>query len=181
VAAGAVSENLVDMTDDLEMILLGHFLLKPFNLVFFKFDNLAAFETNQVVVMAGGLLKTGVSVAKLPLMGQPRLLEKLQSPVDGHITDLGIHFFDLVQQLLDGQMAARPGENLQDDVSFLGLPNPLFGKRTFQRFESETQNSPFSSSQDLLREVQERNTSSFFPLDFRDLGFRWRRRRRRRR
>ena len=73
---GAIAEDLMHMAHNLEIILARDFFLQTLDLILFKFDDLPAFEANQMIVMMTGcLFKSGMAVAKLPLVGKAQFFE----------------------------------------------------------------------------------------------------------
>jgi hypothetical protein len=64
---------------DLEAVALGNPSLKGFQCSIFKFDNLAALEADQVIMVALSLSRfiLGLSIRKFPLGGQSQTGEKL--------------------------------------------------------------------------------------------------------
>jgi hypothetical protein len=54
-----------------------------------ELSDLAALGADDVVVvaLAGGMFEQGASIAELPLMGKPGILQEFQRPIDGDETD----------------------------------------------------------------------------------------------
>jgi len=132
----------VDVADDLEMIFVRDLFLQTLDLLLFEFDDLPAFETNQMVMMmAGGFFETRMAVAELPLVGETQLLEELEGAVNGDITDLRIDFLHPLQEFFDREMPTSAEKGLENDIPFLAMANAFLVERALEIFESKSQNS----------------------------------------
>jgi len=108
---------------NLEMVTLGNAILKCFEGFILEFDNPAALEADQMIMVALALGRfiLGLSIRPFPLGGQTQTGEKLQGSIDRRIANLGIHLghlgIDLTQVLMSRGVEKDP-ENLF----------PLFGR-----------------------------------------------------
>jgi hypothetical protein len=109
--------------ENLETVSLGNAILKPFEGFILEFDNLAALEADQVIVVALSLsgFILCLSIRKFPLSGEAQTGEKLESSIDRRIANFGIDLghlgIDLTQILMS--------RGVEEDVENLF---PLFGR-----------------------------------------------------
>lgn len=116
------------MVDELEAMLSADLVLQMLDLIVLKFNNIAAAETDQMIVMmVSHMLKLRHTAAKLPLQSKPGLGQELEGPIDRRIPDLRIELAGPPPQLLDGQMLMLLKEFLNDDVPLPGRLETLFG------------------------------------------------------
>jgi hypothetical protein len=113
--------------ENLETVTLGDAILKCFEGFVPEFDNLAALEADQVIMVALSLNRfiLSLSIRPFPLGGQAQTGEKLQGSIDRRIADLGIHLGHLgidLTQILVSRRVEKDSQNLF----------PLFGR--FQAF-----------------------------------------------
>jgi hypothetical protein len=81
------------MMKNLKMMTLGNTVLKGLKGLIFKFNNLSAIETDQVVMMASfrsGFV-SGLSIGKFPLIRQTETSEELQGSINRGVSDFRIH------------------------------------------------------------------------------------------
>ena len=99
-----------------ETMAFGDPLLKGLHSILFKFDDLAASKTDQMVVMSsfGGGFVSGLSVTKFSLGGEAQAGEKLKVPIDCGITDLRIGLGDLGIDLCQILVAGGVKEDVEN-------------------------------------------------------------------
>ncbi len=104
------------------MVTLGNALLKCFEGIVLKFDNLATFEANQMIMVVLPLdgLVLSFSIRKSPLGGQAKLGEKLERSIDGRVTNLRIDLGHLGIDLSQVPMAGGIEEDLKNLFSLSG-------------------------------------------------------------
>ena len=116
------------MMEDLETLLLGNPLLKGFDPIVFKFDNLPAVKTDQVIMVSpfpGGLI-SGLSIGKFSLGCQPQPGEELEGSIDRRITDPRIQFRYLSVDLGKVFMPGGVEEDIEDLRSLTGGLDSFF-------------------------------------------------------
>lgn len=110
--------------EDPEMVVFGNFILEGFEGIVFKFDDLPAIETDQVVMVAtlcGGFV-SGLPIGKLSFGCQTQTGEKLEGAIDRCVTDFWIHFNHLGINLGQVLMARQ----IEEDIEyFFSLPGGL--------------------------------------------------------
>ncbi len=104
-------------------------MLKGFEDLVFKFDNLPTAQADQMVMVGalGSGFVSGLSVGKLSLGGETQAGEKLEGPVDRCIADLRVHLDHLGIDLSEVFMAGGVEEDIEDLRPLTGGLEPLFG------------------------------------------------------
>jgi hypothetical protein len=89
----------------------------------FKFDDLPAPKTDQMVVVLPlrHPFVANLSVVKAPLCRQPQAGEKLERPVDGGVADLRVRFGHLGIDFSQVLMAFRVEEDVKNLLSLFGV------------------------------------------------------------
>jgi hypothetical protein len=109
-------------------MLLGNPMLKGLDSVIFKFDNLPAVKTDQVIMVSsflGGFI-AGFSIGKFSLGCQTQPREELKGPIDRRITDPWIQFRYLSMNLGKIFMPGRVEEDIEYLCSLAGGLDPFF-------------------------------------------------------
>jgi hypothetical protein len=91
-AFGTLAVKLHPVMENLEMVASGNAFLKCFEGFILEFDNLAALEADQVIMVAlplNGFILC-LSICKFPLGGKPQTGEKLEGSIDCRIANFGI-------------------------------------------------------------------------------------------
>ena len=112
------------MVEGLKPVPVGDGVLKGFEGFVFKFDDLAAIEADQVIMVVpfeGGFV-AGFTVSKFSWRRQPQSSQEFQGPVDRGITNLGIDFCHLGVDLGEVPMPRRLKKDVED---LLPLPRRL--------------------------------------------------------
>jgi len=107
---------------DVEAVALGNPSLKSFQCSIFKFDNLSAIQTNEMIMMGsfrGGFI-SGLPIRKFSLGGQAETGEEPQGPVNGRVADRGVRFGHLSINLREVLVAGGIQEDMEDLFSLLG-------------------------------------------------------------
>jgi hypothetical protein len=130
----AVAVKFHAVVKDFETMASRNSLLKGFNRLLFEFDDLAASETNQMVVMGslGGGFVPGLSIGKFSLGGEAQAGEKLKGPIDGGITDLRVDFRHLGIDLRKILMSGGVEEDIENFYPLPGGLQPLLGDEGFK-------------------------------------------------
>ena len=109
--------------EGLETVTLGNAILKCFKSVILEFDNLAALEADQVIMVVLPLnrLVLSFSIRKFPLSGQAKTGEKLERSIDCRIANFRIDLGHLGIDLSQVPMARGLEEDFKNFF-------PLFGR-----------------------------------------------------
>jgi hypothetical protein len=109
--------------ENLETVTVGNAILKCFKGVILEFDNLAALEADQVIMVALPLnrLILSFSIRKFPLGGQAKMGEKLECSIDCRIANFRI---DLGHLGIDLSKVPVAGGIEKDTKNLF----PLFGR-----------------------------------------------------
>lgn len=87
------------------------------DLVVLEFDDFAALQADQVVmVMVSDVFEPGLPPAKLALVRKPSLGQELERPVDGGIADLVVQLFHLSPEVFAGEVLVLAKKLLDDHV-----------------------------------------------------------------
>lgn len=104
-------------------------VLKLFDLVIFKLDNLIAPQADQVIVMmVRHTLIPRLPSPKLPFQRQTTLAEEFERPVNRRKPDLGIDLPNPSPHLLNGQMLMLLEEFLYDHIPLPGRLETMVGQ-----------------------------------------------------
>lgn len=106
-----------------EAVGLSNGVLEVFDFFVVKLDHLAAFGTDNMVVMLTWLedFEHRPSVIKLLLLDEVRILEQVEGSVDGGKADVMSSTLDLFVQLLSADVVVHAKEYLNDAFALLGL------------------------------------------------------------
>jgi len=112
------------MVERLKTVAVGNGVLEGFEGFVFKFDDFAAIEADQVIMVVpfGGGFVAGFTVSKFSWRREPQSSQELQGAVDRGITNLGIDFCHLGVDLGEVLMPRRLKKDVED---LLPLPRPL--------------------------------------------------------
>lgn len=109
-------------------------VLKGFESIVFKFDDLPTAQADEMVMvgsLVGGFVP-GLSIGKFSLGGQTQAGEKLKGPIDRGVTDLRIHPGHPGMDLRKALMAGGVEEDVKDLGPLPGGLEPLFGDQGFK-------------------------------------------------
>lgn len=114
---------------DPEPMASGDSVLKGFECLVLKFNNLSAIQTNQVIVVAPlpSRLVPGLSISESSLGGQTQPSEELEGTIDGDIANFGIGFCDLRIDLCKALVPGRIEKNSKDLFPLLCRLQPFAG------------------------------------------------------
>ena len=104
-----------------------------------KLHDLATFVADQMIVvigLPGHILVAGLPVVEMPLLGEPTVLEKLDCPVDGSITNARTDLAHLLTEFINTEVAVRGKENLGDVVPLGRRLKALFLERLMKEVRS---------------------------------------------
>src|SRR5262249_51720648 len=114
------------VADEAEAQIARHALLQALDLLVAELDHLAAFDIDQMVVVAARclLVATAASPKVVPLQ-EAILREELDGAVDGRKRDAGIHAARPTINLFHVWMIPGGGEHLSDDPALPRQPQPF--------------------------------------------------------
>ena len=118
---GAVTEEIVPMSRELELIFARDVLLAALDNVVFELDHLVAAEADQMIVVAHAMLVHGRPFAKLIRGGHTGGLEELERPVHGRRPNRRGLLLDAPMQVLTRHMPGARHEGLQDRIALPGV------------------------------------------------------------
>ena len=123
------------MVEDFKSVMAGNAVLKCFEGVIFKFQDLSAVEADQVIMMASlsHRFVSGLSVGKFSLNGKTKTGQELEGPIDGGIADFGIDLGHLGVNLGEVSMARRTEEYPEDFFPLSGRLEPLRGNQSLEK------------------------------------------------
>src|SRR6266702_5774778 len=121
---------------DEESVAVCHFSLKFFDGLVLELDDVAAAGADQMVVVLplGHVLIPGLAVAKMDLIGDPRLGEQLQGAIDRGVADARVLGPQLQIELLDAHVALGGKEHIENNVPLAGRLEPLAGDELMEYF-----------------------------------------------
>ena len=117
------------MVERFKTVALRDCVLKGFECVVFKFNDLAAIEANQVIMVApcrGGFVP-GFAVPKFSWRREPQTGEELQGSINGRVADLRVRLDDPGINLREALVAGRIQENIENFFPLSGCIQSLFG------------------------------------------------------
>ncbi len=111
-----------------EAVLLGEFILEPFDLVVLELDDLPAIQADQVIVVLvfKGDFVPAHAVAKVALVGDSALLEELQGSVDRGVANLAVTLANQREKVLDAQMPRRTKKHIRHRATLSGRAQSVF-------------------------------------------------------
>jgi hypothetical protein len=115
------------MAFNIETMFPGNFVLKLFDAFIFKFNNLAAGKTDQVImmfIMVAGFVAS-LAIPEMTLFRDAAFGKKLQSAMDGRITDVRVSAAQAQVQVLRRQVGSGTQELFQNQLSLPGRFQPL--------------------------------------------------------
>ena len=103
-----------------------HLILQRFDIGREKFDHLAAFGTDHVIVVIVIVVVLIVSfvITKTHLASQPRLGQKLQRSVDGRVSNGPVNFLDETVKIFARKMVFRTQKYLKNQIPLTGSAQP---------------------------------------------------------
>ena len=114
------------MADQVEPEVAGHPLLQPFDLLVAELDHAAAFDVDEVVmVAAGGLLVAAAVGAEIVTLEEAAGFEQLDGAVDSRERDARIDAVGPAVDLLDIGVIPGGGENAGDHAPLARHPQPF--------------------------------------------------------
>jgi hypothetical protein len=117
---------------DGKSVLSGHFFLKPFNFLIFKFHDLLAAGADEVIVVA--LVRHIVVFrlrAEVPGLGKAGIAEQIERPVDGREPQMRVGLGQLVVHGLCGNVLL-PKEGVQNQFALAGELELVFAQVLLQ-------------------------------------------------
>ncbi|OJV04906.1 MAG: hypothetical protein BGO20_17295 [Bosea sp. 67-29] len=106
------------MADDFEAVSAGDLLLKLLDLLGAEFDDVSAFDIDQVVVMLSlGAFEAGTAIGEGVSFQDPFFLQEAQGPVDGRNRYAGIDRCCALVKFDRIWMIGRFRQNLHDDLT----------------------------------------------------------------
>lgn len=110
------------MTFNGKTVLSGNFFLKSFDALVLEFDDFAAGDADQVVMVfieVAGFI-TCLAISEMTLLSDTALGKQLQCPVHGRITDPGIFPAQAQIQLFGRNVRAKTQKLIEDGFSLAG-------------------------------------------------------------
>jgi hypothetical protein len=116
---------------------LGDILLHPLDCIVFKFHDLTALFTDEMVVMVLARdFKASLVFIEVSFGQQLALLEQLEGPIDGSVPDVRIYFLDLSVELFGADMTAEVEKNPGDIVPRRGGFETALAQPRMKQFHS---------------------------------------------
>jgi hypothetical protein len=115
----------------LKTVLSGYIVLQCFDPLVLELEDLPAPRANEMIVMptvGRFIFIPRKTVLEPSFFGDPRFGKKLQSPIDGRITDAWLRSFDEGIQFLRAQVPSGVHESLEDRVTLARGFEALSGK-----------------------------------------------------
>jgi len=118
------------MTENFKMMIFGNLLLQLFDARIFEFDNRAAPNADQMIVVRFAVcgFVTGLAITEMPRLGNTGVGEKAEGSINSGITDGGVLFPKPQIKLLGGQVGGAAQKLIQNDLPLSGRFQPLLGQ-----------------------------------------------------
>lgn len=137
-----------------EPMLLRNNALGRLDLVRFEFNDLAASDTDEMVVVMMTRFVTRQAIIEMPLFSEPRVHQEFHGAVDRRVPDPGIVVDDGPMQLLARDMPALLEKSLENDLSLTSsfelILFEVFGKNSLFEVVRHTHKGSASVRQGLL-------------------------------